>query len=48
MNVIDLKENEDGSANIELELDNKELVALVELGFTQLILNYIEASNEKH
>lgn len=43
MKVINITENKDGSANLELELDNKELVMLVEVGLTQVLLNSITA-----
>jgi hypothetical protein len=42
MKVVDYKENEDGSANVELEMTEEEKSYLIEVGFIQLLKNAIE------
>ena len=45
MEIINIKENEDGSADVELKLTYKELNSVVEIGLTQLLINGIKAED---
>ena len=42
MKVVDFKENEDGSASVELDMSEEEKSLLIEAGFIQLLKNSIE------
>ena len=41
--VIDVIEKEDGSCEVQLELDEKSTKLLLEMGFNQLLKNAVEA-----
>ena len=41
-----ITENEDGSANMELDLDNKGVQLLLDIGLTRLLEEHLE--NSKH
>jgi len=40
--VKGITENEDGSANMELDLDNKAVQLLLDIGFTRLLEEHLE------
>ena len=42
MEILNLTENEDGSANIEVDLTKEELQTLVEVGLNKILKEYID------
>ena len=45
--VVKIVENEDGSANVELDLDEKAVQLLMQIGFEKLLLDHIEEQERK-
>ena len=45
--VKKITENEDGSADVELDLDPAAVKLLVDIGFTQLLAEHLESTKEK-
>lgn len=45
--VKKITENEDGSADVELDLDPVAVKLLVDIGFTQLLAEHLESTKEK-
>lgn len=43
--VKGITENEDGSANMELDLDNKAVQLLLDIGLTRLLEEHLERKN---
>jgi len=46
MKVLNIKENEDGSANVELDIDDTELNILVEYAIVTLLKEYIKSERD--
>ena len=42
ISVLEITENEDGSANVELDLDVEAVRLLLNVGFNQLLREYLE------
>ena len=45
--VLNIIENEDGSANVELDLDVEAVKLLVQEGFISILKNHIEEQEQK-
>ena len=45
--VGNITENEDGSANVELDLDPKAVKLLIDVGFNQLLKEHLENTEDK-
>lgn len=45
--VLNIIENEDGSANVELDLDAEAVKLLVQEGFISILKNHIEEQEQK-
>ncbi len=43
MNVLCIKENDDGSAVVELDMTQKELSIVIEVGFSKMLKDGMEA-----
>lgn len=46
VDILNIKENEDGSADVTLSLDEKEISSLIEIGFNKMLEEYLE--NDKN
>jgi len=44
MDVLNITDNEDGSANVELEVTREELTFLLEIGFNKILKEGVENS----
>lgn len=45
--VGNITENEDGSANVELDLDPQAVKLLIDVGFNQLLKEHLENTEDK-
>lgn len=46
--VVKIEENEDGSANVELDLDEKAVQLLMQVGFEKLLSDHIQEQENKN
>jgi len=42
MNIIDVRENEDGSATLDIDMTQEEMRLLMEAGLNKVLTDYIE------
>jgi hypothetical protein len=47
MEILNLTENEDGSANIEVDLIKEELQTLVEVGLNKILKEYVNVFKKR-
>jgi len=47
MEILNLTENEDGSANVEVDLTKEELQTLVEVGLNKILKDYVDILKKK-
>lgn len=47
MKVLNIVENTDGSANVELEMTDEEQLLLIQEGFTSLLLKSLQAEEQR-
>ncbi len=47
MEILNLTENEDGSANVEVDLTKEEFQTLVEVGLNKILKDYVDILKKK-
>lgn len=46
MEIISIKENEDGSANVEMDVSEEEIKIFIQYAITDILEKYIEENNK--